>query len=57
MRVHVEHLFAIVKRTFGYSKARYRGMRKNACRLWALLASANLLYVSRAGRKARFLGV
>lgn len=57
VRVHVEHLFAIVKRTFGYSKARYRGMRKNACRLWALLASANLLYVSRAGRKARFLGV
>lgn len=56
VRVHVEHLFAVVKRTFGYSKARYRGLKKNECRLWALLASANLVYVARAGRQAGFLG-
>lgn len=55
VRVHVEHLFALVKRTFGYSKARYRGIAKNAARIWALLASANLLYCARAGRQGEFL--
>ena len=54
VRVHVEHLFALVKRTFGYSKARYRGIAKNAARIWALLASANLLYCARAGRQGEF---
>ena len=28
VRVHVEHLFALVQRTFGYSKARYRTSRR-----------------------------
>ena len=55
VRVHVEHLFALLKRTFGYSKARYRGIAKNAARIWALLASANLLYCARAGRQGEFL--
>ena len=27
--------------TFPYSKARYRGITKNAARIWALPASAN----------------
>lgn len=56
VRVHVEHLFAILKRTFGYAKTRYKGIAKNASRIWVLLASANLLYVARSGRQAEFLG-
>ncbi len=55
VRVHVEHLFAVLKRTFRYSKARYRGIAKNAARIWALLASANLLFCARAGRQGEFL--
>ena len=54
VRVHVEHLFALVKRTFGYSKARYRDIAKNAARIWAPLASANLLYCARASRQGEF---
>ena len=54
MRVRVERLFAMVRRTFGYSKARYRGIAKNAARIWALLASAHLLNCVRAGRQGEF---
>ena len=28
-RARVEHIFHILKQAFGYSKARYRGLRKN----------------------------
>ena len=46
----------IVKRTFGYAKVRYRGIAKNASRILALLASANLPVCARAGRQGEFLG-
>lgn len=55
VRARAEHPFQIVKRTFGYAKCRYRGIRKNAQRLLWLLASADLLMCARAGRQGEFL--
>ena len=49
VRSKVEHPFLIVKRHFGYSKTVYRGLAKNANRLNALMASANLLMCIRSG--------
>ena len=46
----------IARRTFGYAKVRYRGIAKNASRIPALLASANLPVCARAGRQEEFLG-
>ncbi len=37
----VEHPFRIVKRQFGYTKTRYRGLFKNAQQLYLLFALAN----------------
>lgn len=50
VRSKVEHVFLIVKRQFGYSKCRYRGLAKNASALTVLFALANLEMCSRAGR-------
>ena len=44
----------MVRRMFGYSKARYRGIAKNAARIWALLASANLPCCADIGRQGEF---
>ena len=54
VRCKVEHIFLIVKRDFGYAKARYRGLAKNAERLYMLFALANILKCARAGRGADF---
>ena len=43
MRSKVEHCFARIKRQFGYSKARYRGLHKNTNRLYLLAGFSNLL--------------
>jgi IS5 family transposase len=43
IRARVEHVFRWVKDVFGYSKLRYRGLRKNMDRLYLLLGMANLL--------------
>ena len=43
VRAKVEHPFLIIKKTFGYSKVRYRGLAKNTNRLYVLAAFANLL--------------
>jgi IS5 family transposase len=43
VRCKVEHIFAIVKKRFGYRKAVYRGLKKNLARLYMLFCSANLL--------------
>ncbi|MDY3969885.1 MAG: transposase [Atopobiaceae bacterium] len=51
MRAHVEHVFHILKQTFGFSKARCRGLRKNGCRMRILFTGANMLMVARAGRQ------
>lgn len=45
MRSKVEHCFARIKRQFGYSKVRYRGLHKNTNRLYLLAGFSNLLRV------------
>ncbi len=47
IRARVEHVFAVVKRLWGFGKVRYRGLAKNANRAFAALALANL-YMSRS---------
>ena len=47
-RAKVEHPFLIVKRDFGFTKTRYRGLAKNLNHLHTLFASANWLMRSRA---------
>lgn len=46
IRVRVEHVFAVVKRLWGFTKVRYRGLAKNAGRAFTALALANI-YLSR----------
>ena len=48
VRAKVEHPFLIVKRDFGFTKTRYRGMKKNLNHLHMLFASANWLMRARA---------
>lgn len=48
VRAKVEHQFLIVKRDFGFTKTRYRGMAKNQNHLHMLFASANWLMRARA---------
>ena len=55
IRCKVEHVFRIVKRQFGYSKTAYRGLQKNANRLYVLFLSSNLYMLARAGRSLRKL--
>lgn len=43
VRAKVEHPFRYVKRMFGYSKVRYRGLMKNTERIALLLGFTNLL--------------
>ena len=42
VRARVEHVFAVVKRLWGFTKVRYRGLAKNATRAFTALALANL---------------
>jgi IS5 family transposase len=42
IRSRVEHVFAVIKLKFGYTKARYRGIRKNANQVFTLCALSNL---------------
>jgi IS5 family transposase len=48
VRAKVEHPFLIVKRDFGFTKTRYRGLAKNRHHLHMLFASANWLMRARA---------
>jgi IS5 family transposase len=50
VRSKVEHVFRIVKRQFGFTKAVYRGLKKNMNRLFALLTSANAYMLVKSGR-------
>jgi IS5 family transposase len=43
-----EHPFRILKRQFGYTKVRYRGLEKNTAQLFTLFALGNLYQVRRA---------
>jgi len=47
IRARVEHVFAVVKRLWGFTKVRYRGLVKNANRAFVALALANV-YLYRA---------
>jgi len=42
IRARVEHVFGVVKRLWGFSKVRYRGLAKNATRAFTALALANI---------------
>ena len=46
VRAKVEHPFCVVKRLWGFTKVRYRGLAKNANRLFVVFALSNL-FVSR----------
>ena len=45
VRAKVEHAFLIIKRIFGFAKVRYRGLMRNANRLFVTCALANLYLV------------
>jgi IS5 family transposase len=47
VRAKVEHVFFVIKRVFGFTKVRYRGLDKNAHRLFVASALANLFIVRR----------
>jgi IS5 family transposase len=42
LRAKVEHPFRVVKRQFGFTKVRYRGLAKNASQMLVLFALSNL---------------
>ena len=42
VRAFVEHPFHVIKRLWGFTKVRYRGLAKNTARVFALFALANL---------------
>ncbi len=45
VRARIEHCFGAIKRVFGYPKERYRGLGKNAHRLFVTRVLANLFIV------------
>jgi IS5 family transposase len=47
VRAKVEHSIGVIKRVFGFSKVRYRGLAKNAHRLFVTCTLANLFIVRR----------
>jgi IS5 family transposase len=46
-RARGEHAFHVIKRLWGFTKVRYRGLAKNTARLFAMFALANLYLVRR----------
>jgi IS5 family transposase len=54
VRAKVEHAIGVIKRIFGFVKVRYRGLEKNANRLFATCALANLYLVR--GKLSRLQG-
>ena len=47
VRAKVEHPFLVLKRVFGFRKVRYRGLEKNATRLFVACGLVNLYMVRR----------
>jgi IS5 family transposase len=47
VRARVEHTIGVIKRIFGFTKVRYRGIAKNAHRFFVACALANLYMVRR----------
>ena len=52
IRSRVEHVFGVMKLRFGFVKVRYRGLAKNANRLFATCALVNLFMVRKKLRNA-----
>jgi IS5 family transposase len=46
VRSRVEHVFAVIKRLWGFDKVRYRGLAKNATRAFVATGLANI-YLAR----------
>jgi IS5 family transposase len=42
IRARAEHVFCVVRRLWGFSKVRYRGLAKNATRAFTALELANI---------------
>ncbi len=53
VRAKVEHAFFVIKRVFGFARVRYRGLGKNAHRLFVACALANLYIARRHLLRAR----
>ena len=53
VRAKVEHQFRIIKGQFGFTKVRYRGLQKNAHRLFVACALSNLVMVKKTLLKQR----
>jgi IS5 family transposase len=47
VRAKVEHPFLVIKRVFGFARVRYRGLEKNAHRLFVTCGLANLFMLRR----------
>lgn len=47
VRAKVEHVFRVLKRQFGFTRVRYRGLEKNANHLFAALALVNIVMAKR----------
>lgn len=47
VRAKVEHCFAVIKGVFGFTKLRYRGLEKNAQRLFVACSLANMFMIRR----------
>lgn len=47
VRAKVEHVFRVLKRQFGFTKVRYRGLEKNANHLFAAFALVNIVLAKR----------
>jgi IS5 family transposase len=52
VRARVEHPFRVIKRQFGYTKTRYRGLMKNTAQITILFALSNLGTARRVLQKA-----
>ena len=46
-RSRVEHIFRVIKRQFGYTRVRYKGLVKNAAQVFTLIGLTNLYLVRR----------
>lgn len=53
VRAKVEHQFGIIKRQFGFNKVRYRGLDKNAHRLFVACALSNLVMAKKTLMKRK----
>jgi IS5 family transposase len=52
-RARCEHVFRVVKKLWGFTKVRYRGLAKNTARLYTLIDLANLYLLRRRLMPAR----